>query len=85
MVSALIAALFATVCEMSDKRKPKQYDRLKQLKSISREEKIAGRGGFHSDKRERRQNKKSVLDYLAEVEEELKEEVEQVEEDKEEE
>jgi hypothetical protein len=61
---------------MSKKRK--EWDRLKVLKKISRaEQRPHGKAGAHSDKRERRVQRKTTEDYLAELEEEeLDEEVE---------
>ena len=49
--------------------KKKKFDRIKQIKRDSRlTTKVTGRGGPHSDKRERRQQKMSTLDYLLELE-----------------
>jgi hypothetical protein len=51
-----------------------KINKVKVIKRISRQEnKIAGRGGPHKDKSEKRQHKKSTNDYLEEYEEELKE------------
>jgi len=54
-----------------------KIDRIKEMKRISRlDNKFAGRGGFHKDKREKRQRKMSTLDYIEECKEEYKEEQE---------
>ena len=51
-----------------------KIDRIKEIKRLSRlDNKIAGRGGFHKDKREKRQHKMSTLDYIKEYEEDIKE------------
>jgi hypothetical protein len=48
----------------------KKIDKVKDAKKKSRlDTKVAGRGGPHKDKKEKRQHKKTTLDYLTELEE----------------
>ena len=52
------------------KNKRKEWDKVKTLKKISREEqRLYGKSGPHKDRRERRVRKKTTKDYLEEVEE----------------
>lgn len=54
------------------KQKVKQYDRLKQIKRMSREEnKLYGKAGAHTTEKDKPRNKswKSYLDELEELEE----------------
>jgi len=57
--------------------KKKEWDKIKVLKKISREEqRLYGKSGPHRDKRERRQQRKNTQDYLAELDESEEVEVE---------
>lgn len=51
-------------------RKKKEYNRIKVLKKVSRDETGPyGKAGIHADKRERRLRRMSTKDYLEEYEE----------------
>lgn len=54
---------------MAKKNKKKEWDKIKVLKKISREEqRLYGKSGPHKDKRERRDRRKNTQDYLSELE-----------------
>lgn len=55
---------------MSSKpKKPKPFDKVKAIKRLSRGERLPhGRGGFHVTKKDRPRVKKSVDEYLEELE-----------------
>jgi hypothetical protein len=53
-----------------------KIDRVKEIKRNSRlDNKIAGKGGFHKDKREKRQHKMSTLDYIEEYKKDLEDDL----------
>jgi len=64
--------LLREILEMSDKRK--KFDKIKAIKKSGRMTKIAGRGGTHTNKKDKRVRKKSTNEYLDDLEDEEKEE-----------
>lgn len=56
----------------SKPQKPKPFDKVKAIKRASRSEQSPhGRGGFHTEQRNRPRARKKVHDYLEELEEEM--------------
>lgn len=52
----------------------KKPNKVKDVKRLSRETKVAGRAGPHKNKSEKRQHKKRTNEYLAEYEDEIENE-----------
>lgn len=56
---------------MNPKPKLKKFDKVKAIKKASRKSQSPhGRGGFHQTQKDKPRNKKSVEEYLEEIEEE---------------